>query len=301
MSEMKTIRIGNRLIGCNEPIFIVAEIGINHNGSLDTAKQLINVAVDAECDAVKFQKRTPELCVPEDQQSILRETPWGSMTYLAYRRKIEFGLDEYVEIDRHCKRKGILWFASCWDIPSVDFMHQFDVPLYKIASATLTDDTLITYVNGQGKPMILSTGMSTLDEIKHSVSLLEKKRLVVAHSTSSYACCHEELNLRMIPTLKKMMGCLVGYSGHENNILPSCIAVALGAVLVERHITLDRNMWGSDQKASLEPAAVCQLVADIREVEKALGDGVKRVYETELQSMAKLRNCRNGVEVGSLK
>lgn len=294
MSEMETIKIENHVIGCNEPTFIIAEIGINHNGSLNTAKQLIDVARAAGCDAVKFQKRTPELCVPEDQQSVQRETPWGTMSYLAYRQKIEFGLDEYAEIDRYCRRKGISWFASCWDIPSVDFMHQFDPPFFKIASATLTDAALVSHINGQGKPVILSTGMSTMDEIKHSVSLLRKKRLVVAHSTSSYACCHEELNLRMILTLKKELDCLVGYSGHEDNVLPSCIAVALGAVLVERHITLDRSMWGSDQKASLEPDGLRQLVADIREVEKALGDGVKKVYETELPSMAKLRNCKNG-------
>lgn len=288
----KKIKIGNRIIGCNEPIFIVAEIGINHNGDLDTARKLIDVAAAAGCDAVKFQKRTPELCVPEDQQSIQRETPWGIMTYLAYRHKIELGVDEYSEIDRYCQRKGILWFASCWDIPSVDFISRFDPPFYKIASATLTDVSLVSHINDQGKPVILSTGMSTMDEIKQSVSLLQKNRLVVAHSTSSYACCHEELNLRMISTLKKELNCLVGYSGHEDNILPSCIAVALGAVLVERHITLDRGMWGSDQKASLEPGELRQLVADIRQVEMVLGDGVKRVYETELSSMARLRNNR---------
>jgi N-acetylneuraminate synthase len=290
------IQIRNRVIGNDHPTFIVAEIGINHNGDLDTAKQLIDVAASTGCDAVKFQKRTPELCVPEDQQSISRETPWGAMTYLAYRQQIEFGADEYLEIDSYCREKSILWFASCWDIPSVDFMRQFDPPFYKIASATLTDDALVTHINGQGLPVILSTGMSTMDEIRHSVSLLQKNRLVVAHSTSSYACSHEELNLRMIPTLKKELDCLVGYSGHEDNILPSCIAVALGAVLVERHITLDRNMWGSDQKASLEPDDLRQLVADIREVEMALGDGVKKVYETELPTMARLRNCRNGTE-----
>lgn len=286
------IQIRDRVVGGDHPTFIVAEIGINHNGDLNTAKKLVDMAVSAGCDAVKFQKRTPELCVPEDQQSTQRETPWGTMTYLAYRYKIEFGVDEYSEIDRYCRQKGILWFASCWDIPSVDFIRQFDPPFYKIASATLTDVTLVSHINDQGKPVILSTGMSTMDEIRRSVLLLNKERLIVAHSTSSYACCHEELNLRMILTLKDELDCLVGYSGHEDNILPSCIAVALGAVLVERHITLDRNMWGSDQMASLEPAEMKQLVADIREVEKALGDGIKRVYETELRSLSKLRICR---------
>jgi len=286
------IQIRDRVIGNDFPTFVIAEIGINHNGDLDIAKQLIDVAVAAGCDAVKFQKRTPELCVPEGQQSIQRETPWGTMSYLAYRKKTEFGVDEYFEIDSYCRGKDILWFASCWDIPSVEFMRQFDPPIHKIASATLTDAALVSHVNDQGKPVILSTGMSTMEEIHHSVSMLQKNRLVVAHSTSSYACSHEELNLRMIPTLKKELGCLVGYSGHEDNILPSCLAVALGAVLVERHITLDRNMWGSDQKASLDPAGLKQLVADIQETEKALGDGVKRVYETELSSMARLRNNR---------
>lgn len=292
MNDIKSIKIGNRIIGHNQPTYITAEIGINHNGDLDTAKQLIDAAVSAGCDAVKFQKRTPELCVPEDQQSVTRETPWGVLTYLDYRKKIEFGIDEYAQIDRYCRDKGMLWFASCWDIPSVDFIGRFNPPCYKIASATLTDTALLEYINRQNKPVILSTGMSTMAEIRQSVSLLQKNQLLVAHSTSSYACCHEELNLLMIPTLKKELDCLVGYSGHEDNILPSCIAVSLGAVLVERHITLDRNMWGSDQKASLEPSGLRQLVADIREVEKTLGDGVKRVYETELQSMARLRNCR---------
>jgi N-acetylneuraminate synthase len=291
MPDIKNIRIGNQVVGYDRPTFIVAEIGINHNGDLDTAMRLIDVAVSAGCDAVKFQKRTPELCVPEDQRSVERETPWGRMTYLAYREKVEFGFDEYEEIDRYCRKKGALWFASCWDIPSTDFMHQFDPPCYKVASATLTDLPLVRHINKQFKPVVLSTGMSTMEEIKQSVSLLQKDRLVVAHSTSSYACSHEELNLRMIQTLSSELGCLIGYSGHEDNIVPSCVAVALGAVLIERHITLDRNMWGSDHKASLNPEDLHRLVADIRQVEQSLGDGVKRVYETELPSMAKLRNC----------
>ncbi len=286
------IRISDCIIGNNSPTFIVAEIGINHNGDLETARRLIDVAVSAGCDAVKFQKRTPELCVPDDQKTVERETPWGMMTYLDYRRRIEFGFEEYSQIDRYCAEKRILWFASCWDIPSVDFIRQFNTPCFKIASATLTDTALVEYISRQNKPVILSTGMSTMEEIRQSVSLLKNNQLIVAHSTSSYACCHEELNLRMISTLQKELGCMIGYSGHEDNILPSCVAVALGAVLVERHITLDRNMWGSDHKASLEPSGLSQLVADIREVEKSLGDGIKRVYETELESMARLRNNR---------
>lgn len=286
------ILIGDRVVGYNHPVFIVAEIGINHNGDMNTAKRLIDAAVSAGCDAVKFQKRTPALCVPADQQTVERETPWGVLTYLAYRRRIEFGLEEYEEIDQYCGQKGISWFASCWDAPSVDFLHRFDPPCYKIASATLTDTALVQHIEGKKKPVILSTGMSTMAEIRQSVSLLSQDRLLVTHSTSAYACSNEELNLRVIQTLQRELGCLVGYSGHEADLLPSCLAVALGAVLIERHITLDRQMWGSDQKASLAPKDLHQLVADIRQGEKALGDGVKRVYETELQSMARLRNCR---------
>ena len=292
MGEIKNIRIGNRILGEDQPAFIIAEIGINHNGDLDTALRLVDVAASAGCDAVKFQKRTPELCVPEDQQGVMRDTPWGRISYLDYRRRVEFGEEEYAAIDCHCRQKGILWFASCWDIPSADFIQQFDPPAYKIASATLTDHALVRHINKKFRPVILSTGMSTMEEIRESVSLIPKDRLVVAHSTSSYACSNEELNLRMIRTLKQELKCLVGYSGHEDDILPSCLAVSLGAVLVERHITLDREMWGTDHRASLVPEDLHRLVADIRQSEEALGDGVKRVYETELPSMAKLRQVR---------
>ncbi len=286
---MKSISIGKRVIGNGHPTFIVGEIGINHNGDLDVAMRLIDAAVSAGCDAVKFQKRTPALCVPPGQQDQIRETPWGDMTYLAYRARIEFDEAAYRKIDDYCRDKKIPWFASCWDIPSVDFIRRFDPPCYKIASANLTDTALVSHVRRQNKPVILSTGMSTMEEITESVHLLAGGALIVAHSTSSYACCLEELNLRMITTLQQALDLPVGYSGHEEGILPSCLAVALGAVLVERHITLDRTMWGSDQKASLEPADLRQLVADIRQAEKALGDGVKQVYDTELESMARLR------------
>ena len=288
------IRIGNRTVGNGHPTFIIAEIGINHNGDLDIVKKLIDAAVDAGCDAVKFQKRTPELCVPPEQQSVIRDTPWGEMTYLSYRHRIEFNLDQYRQIDRYCKKKNIDWFASCWDPPSVDFIQKFDPPCYKIASATLTDIDLLHHVRKNKQPIILSTGMSTMEEIRKAVAILSQGDLLIAHTTSSYACLHEELNLLMIQALQAEFDFPVGYSGHEKNILPSCIAVALGACFVERHITLDCSMWGSDQAASLEPKNFKRLVSDIREVEIVLGDGVKKVYKTERPIMAKLRNgCRS--------
>ncbi len=289
--------IGDRKVGKGYPTYIIAEIGINHNGEMDVVRKLIDVAVEAGCNAVKFQKRTPELCVPLEQQSVIRETPWGEMTYLAYRHRVELDIAQYEQIDQYCRKKHIAWFASCWDLPSVDFMRQFDPPCYKIASATLTDTNLLHHVRRNEQPIILSTGMSTMTEIREAVTVLSKGELLIAHTTSSYACSHDELNLRMIQALQAEFDFPVGYSGHEKNLLPSCIAVALGASFVERHITLDRRMWGSDQSASLEPDELKQLVLDIREVETALGDGVKRVYETERPIMAKLRNGRTSVPV----
>lgn len=285
----KTIKIGNRLVGDGQPAYIVGEIGINHNGDLDIAKKLIAVAHDAGCDAVKFQKRTPELCVPPEQRDIMRETPWGFMTYMDYRYRVEFGRDEYKEIDRYCRELGIDWFASCWDIESVDFMEVFEPVCYKIASASLTDHALLARLTATGRPMVLSTGMSTMDEIREAVSQLDRERLVIAHSTSTYPCKPEELNLRMIHTLKNEFGCPVGYSGHEVGLQTTVAAVTLGASFVERHITLDRAMWGSDQAASVEPGGLQRLVRDIRVIEKALGDGVKRVYESEMSARKKLR------------
>ena len=285
----QTVQIGNRLVGEGQPVYIVAEIGINHNGDVEIAKRLIDAAKLAGCDAVKFQKRTPELCVPPEQRNIPRETPWGLITYMEYRYKVEFGYEQYAEIDRYCKQQGIAWFASCWDVPSVDFMEQFDPPCYKVASASLTDDELLLRLNGTGKPILLSTGMSTMDEIRHAVSLLDHDRLIIMHSTSTYPCPPNELNLRMIQTLRREFGLPVGYSGHEVGLQTTYAAVVLGACVVERHITLDRAMWGSDQAASVEPGGFMRLVRDIRVIEQALGDGVKRVYESEMAARAKLR------------
>ncbi|MCK8517531.1 N-acetylneuraminate synthase family protein [Methanoculleus sp. 7T] len=283
------IEIGGRPIGDGYPTYIIAEIGINHNGDLEIAKKLIDAAVLAGCDAVKFQKRTPELCVPPGQWDILRETPWGCLPYIEYKKRIEFDPEEYKEIDRYCSEKGIAWFASCWDEPSVDFIEQFNPACYKIASASLTDDDLLQHIDETGRPMILSTGMSTMDEIRHAVSLLDNDRLLISHCTSTYPCKPEELNLRMIQTLKQEFNCPIGYSGHEVGLQTTLASTVLGACFVERHITLDRAMWGSDHAASVEPGGLMRLVRDIRVIEAAMGDGVKRVYESEVPGINKLR------------
>ncbi len=281
------------MVGPGEPAYIVAEIGINHNGDVEIAKELMRVAREAGVDAVKFQKRTPELCVPPEQRSLMRETPWGYITYLEYRHKVEFGYDEYREIDRYSREIGLPWFASVWDEPSVDFLEQFNPICYKIPSAGLTDHKLLAHARATGRPVILSTGMSTMEQIEESVKLLGEDNLIITHTTSTYPCDPEELNLRMIQTLNARFTCPIGYSGHEVGLVPSVVAVALGAVLVERHITLDRAMWGNDQAASVEPGGLERLVKYIRVTEQALGDGVKKVYDSELPSLRKLRRVSN--------
>lgn len=286
----KSVRIGNKLVGDGHPVYVIAELGINHNGSVDIAKRLIDGAVLAGADAVKFQKRTPELCVPKDQWHLERDTPWGRMTYIDYRHKIEFGEREYVQIDTYCRERGIQWFASCWDEPAVDFMEQFDPPCYKAASASLTDHPLLRAMKATGRPLIISTGMSTMEEIDASVAAIGLDNLCIAHSTSSYPCPVEAINLNMIGTLRtKFDATPIGYSGHEVGLSPTWAAVAMGACFVERHLTLDRAMWGTDQAASVEVGGFMRLVANIRDVSRALGDGVKRVHESELPSRAKLR------------
>ena len=287
--SIKTAQIGNRKVGDGYPVFITAEIGINHNGELAIAKRLIDVAVMAGCDAVKFQKRTPEKAVPPEYTDVMRETPWGIMSYLDYRRRVEFRQEDYQEIDRYCKEKDILWYASCWDEDSVDFIEQFSPPVYKIASACLTDQPLFTRLRSTGRPIILSTGMSTYDEIKSAVDFLGREDLLIAHSTSTYPCPPSELNLRMIHTLRHDFEVPVGYSGHEVGLQTTYAAVVLGASFVERHITLDRAMWGSDQAASVEPGGLLRLVRDIRVIEQAMGDGVKRVYDSEMKARQRLR------------
>ncbi|MBA4406143.1 N-acetylneuraminate synthase [bacterium] len=290
------IQIGKNFIGEGEPVYIIAEIGINHNGSLELARRLIDGAVFAGCDAVKFQKRTPELCVPRDQWEIERETPWGRISYIDYRRKVEFGFEEYLEIDCYCKEKDIDWFASAWDETAVDFLEKFKPVIYKLSSASLTDHSLLKKVRATGKPMILSTGMSTIEEIEEALKLIGKENLLIAQSTSTYPCAIEELNINVIRTYKeKFPGVQIGYSGHETGLAPTLAAVALGASFVERHITLDRAMWGTDQAASVEVNGMLKLVQDIRDVEKALGDGIKHVYESEYKSIEKLRRVKSNI------
>jgi len=287
----KLLRIGSKIVGQGCPVYVIGEIGINHNGDIDVAKQLIDSAAEAGCDAVKFQKRTPEVCVPPEQRDVMRDTPWGRMTYMEYRHRVEFDAEQYAEIDDYCREQGIAWFASCWDEPSIDFIEQFNPVCYKVASASITDDALLSHTVATGRPVLLSTGMSTLEEIKHAVSLCDQDQLAILHSTSSYPCPPDQLNLRMIPALAEMYDCPIGYSGHEVGLSTTCGAVALGATIVERHITLDRAMWGSDQSASVEPWGLKRLVRDIRVFEKALGDGVKRVYESEIPIRKKLRRA----------
>ena len=285
----REIKIGDRLIGDGHPAYIVAEAGINHNGDIENAKKLIEAAKHAGVDAVKFQKRTPELCVPPEQRGQMRETPWGYITYMEYREKTEFGITEYDEIDRYCKELGIDWFVSVWDEEAVQFMERYNPICYKIPSASLTDVKLLKHLRAAGRPLILSTGMSTMEQIRDSVDAIGQENLVLTHATSTYPCDSHELNLRMIETLKKTFTCPIGYSGHEVGLVTSAVAVGLGACMVERHITLDRAMWGSDQAASVEPGGFARLVKYIRVTEQAIGDGVKKVYDSELPSIKKLR------------
>jgi N-acetylneuraminate synthase len=274
-------------------VLIIGEIGINHNGSIDIAKQIIDIAVDAGCDMVKFQKRTPELCVPDDQKNVMRDTPWGHMTYLEYKQRIEFGKPEYDEIDRYCKAKGVDWFASSWDLESQKFLQQYNLKYNKIASAMLTYEELLNMVAIEGKHTFISTGMSTMDEVYKAGELFIEKDcpFTIMACTSTYPCDVSECNIRFVETLKKAYpeSIGIGYSGHEKGILPTALAVALGATVIERHITIDRTMWGSDHAASLGPDGINRLCRDIRNVSKILGDGIKIVYDSEKPIKQKLR------------
>ena len=289
---MSEIRIADYLVGNGHPCYAIAEIGINHNGEVELAKKLIDVAVSSGCNAVKFQKRTIEVVYPPEELERPRESPFGT-TNGELKYGLEFGQQEYEEIDRYCKDKKIAWFASCWDEQSVDFIDQFDVPCYKIASASLTDDRLLRHTRATGRPILLSTGMSTLEQIDHAVEVLGKNDLLIMHSCSTYPAYYEELNLRVIPLLIQRYGIPIGYSGHETGLPSTVAAVVLGACLVERHITLDRSMWGSDHAASLEPNGINRLIRDIRLIETSMGDGVKRVIEREVPIMKKLRRVDN--------
>ena len=287
----KCVKIGNKLVGDNQPCFIIAEIGINHNGSVDLAKQMIDIAVTTGCDAVKFQKRTVDIVYTKEELAKERNSVFGK-TNGDLKRGLEFGEKEYQEIDSYCKGKGILWFASCWDEVAVDFIDKFNPPCYKIASASITDDKLLKYTKSKGKPILMSTGMSTMDEIRHAVSVVGEDNLVLFHCTSTYPTNADEANLQVIKTLKKEFNCPIGYSGHERGVTPSVLAVAMGAVAVERHITVDRTNWGSDQAASLEMAGLYHMVRDIRQIPQLMGDGKKVVYKSEEPIIAKLRRVK---------
>ena len=284
----KTVKIGDRPVGDGEPCFIVAEIGINHNGDLDVARKLISAAHLAGCDAVKFQKRTIDVVYTQEELSKPRENPFGP-TNGDLKRGLEFKLKDYIAINEFCETMKILWFASCWDEASVDFIAQFDPPCFKIASASLTDDDLLQHHRRYNKPIVLSTGMSTIDQIDHAVNVLGKEDLILMHTTSTYPSRTEDLNLACVAHLKERYDVPVGYSGHEVGLSTSLAAATLGACMIERHITLDRAMWGSDQAASVEPNGIARLVRDIHTVERAMGDGVKRVLESEVSIIKKLR------------
>jgi N-acetylneuraminate synthase len=285
---MATVNIGTRSVGDGRPCYVIAEIGINHNGDIALAKKLINVAAAADCDAVKFQKRTVNVVYTAEELAKPRESPFGE-TNGDLKRGLEFSGGDYEEIDRYCREIGIAWFASCWDEASVDIIARFDVPCFKIASASLTDDNLLGHTRAKGKPIILSTGMSTVEQIDHAVEILGQRDLILMHTTSTYPSAAAELNLRAIATLRERYGVPVGYSGHEVGVATSVAASVLGACSIERHITLDRAMWGSDQAASLEPQGISRLVRDIRVCESAMGDGVKRVLDSERPIIQKLR------------
>jgi N-acetylneuraminate synthase len=282
------VMLGERPVGDGHPCYVIGEIGINHNGDTGMARKLTDVASIAGAEAVKFQKRTIDVVYTPEELAKPRESPFGE-TNGELKRGLEFGLPEYTEIDDYCRRKSITWTASCWDEASVDFIDQFDPPYYKIASASLTDDALLRHTRAKGKPVILSTGMSTIDQIDHAVEVLGTEDLVLLHACSTYPAQYADLNLRVIPVLRDRYGVPVGYSGHETGIASSVAAVALGACVVERHITMDRSLWGSDQAASLEPNGLMRVIRDIRLIEASMGDGIKRVVDSEVPVMQKLR------------
>jgi N-acetylneuraminate synthase len=288
----RAVKFGDRWVGDEYPAYVVAEVGINHNGDMEIVERLIKAGKEAGVDAVKFQKRTPELCVPPEQRNQMRDTPWGYITYMEYRNKVEFGKAEYDRIDTLCKKTGIGWFASVWDEPAVDFLEDYHPVAYKIPSAALTDHGLLRKVRSTGRPLVLSTGMSTMDQIRKAIKVVGQEDVVICHTTSAYPCDPDELNLRMIQTLRMEFDCPIGYSGHEVGLIPSVVAVALGACLVERHFTLDRAMWGSDQAASVEPGGFERLVKYIRVTEQSMGDGVKKVYDSEIPILKRLRRVQ---------
>lgn len=286
------LNLGGHMVGSGHPVFMIAEVGLNHNSDMQIAKRLIDASFATGWQCVKFQKRNPDKCVPEHQKLLAKDTPWGPMTYLEYKKKLEFSLDQYFYIDSYCKGKPVLWTASVWDIGSLNFLNQFDVPFIKIGSAKLTDEELITEACKVKKPIVLSTGMSTPHEISKAVSIMDKyssEGYALLHTNSTYPCPPEDINLKAMVALRQRYGCVTGYSGHEFGLEPTVAAVALGASIVERHITLDHRMWGTDQAASLEVHAMDMLQKRLQEVMVSLGDGLKRVTESEKLIRNKLR------------
>ena len=272
--------------------YMIAEIGINHNGDVQIAKKLIDAAFACQWDCVKFQKKEPNLCVPDYQKNNEKDTPWGKMTYLEYKKKMEFGKNEYDYIDKYCKEKPIDWTASVWDIPSLEFISNYDVPFIKIPSAKLTDKELLIQVCKTGKPLVVSTGMSTIEEINEAVDLLEKyaSHYILMYCNSAYPTPANELNIKCIKTFQDRYNkSPIGYSGHEQDLEPTVYAAVLGARVIERHITLDHNMWGTDQATSLEVLAMDMLRKRIKDINSILGDGVKKVTEKEKEMRKKLR------------
>jgi len=289
----KPVAIGNRLVGPNQPIFVIAEVGINHNGDMKICKQMIDMAVEAGCDAVKFQKRTIDLVYTKEELSKPRESPFGT-TNGDLKRGLEFGEKEYKEIDEYCKEKKIIWFASPWDVLSVDFLEKFDVPCYKIASASLTDKELLTKIKNTGKPIILSTGMSTMEQIQKAVEFLGNENLIILHCTSTYPTLdYKEFDLNVINTFRKYFDCPIGYSGHEPDTFPTIMAMVLDAAVIERHITLSRAMFGSDQAASLEKKGIELICQRAKDIPVILGSSTKHVHNSEKPIIQKLRRINN--------
>jgi N-acetylneuraminate synthase len=289
---LKTINIDGRLVGDNQPVYMIAEIGLNHNGDMQIAKKLIDASFATNWDCVKFQKRTPEICVPEHQREVMRDTPWGRMTYMDYRYRVEMEKEQYDYIDRYCREKPIAWTASFWDLKSLEFLLTYDIPFLKVPSAKLTEHNFLVEASKSGKTIILSTGMSTIEEIDAAVEILEKNcrgNYILMHTNSTYPAPPEDLNLRVISFLKDRYKCIIGYSGHEYDLEPTVLAVSLGASIVERHVTLDHNMWGSDQFASLEVHAMDMLKKRIKSIEPIMGDGIKKLTEKEMEVRKKLR------------
>lgn len=292
MMASKEIKLGKYIVAENSKPYFIAEIGINHNGDMNIAKRLLDAVFATGWECAKFQKRTPEISVPEKQKSVMRDTPWGYMKYIDYKKRIEFEQAEYDEIDRYCKEKPLAWTASPWDIPSLDFLLQYDIPFIKIPSALNNNEEMIKQAAASGKPLVVSTGMSSIEDTDLLVERLErygKGEYILMHTNSSYPASHSELNLRVINTLRKRYDCLVGYSGHESDLEPTVLAISLGAKVIERHITLSQDMWGSDQMASLEIQGMKTLIGRCLEIEDMLGDGEKKILPAELKKKKDLR------------